>query len=187
MKPISQIFELVVEHIPGFPYPGDMSHYMNLENHWYNKYDGDLKKTIKKISQIKQSMVHKLIFEDLMVYANNKVNKINTIDKYFKKKNKSNNINKNYKLNNIIKKNKKSKNKLQTSSKNNINIIKNTNNINCNNNLNNNYNSENEIIKKNNKKGESNLLKITQSNKSKNVYIKKQKQTKLDTFLITKK
>ena len=85
MKPISQIFELVVEHIPGFPYPGDMSHYMNLENHWYNKYDGDLKKTIKKVSQMKQLMVHKLIFNDLIIYANNKVNKINTIDKYLKK------------------------------------------------------------------------------------------------------
>ena len=154
MKPISQIFELVVEHIPGFPYPGDMSHYMNLENHWYNKYDGDLKKTIKKVSQMKQLMVHKLIFNDLIIYANNKVNKINTIDKYLKKveifkESKLKKLNEKDKLNKSNKSNKSNnkttreyKNKLTSDS-----IIQNTNVIN-----NTNNNIKNQNIKKIKKK-----------------------------------
>lgn len=80
MKPVSQIFELVVEKIPGYQY--DSSYLMNLENKYYNKYDGDLKKTIKKVSDEKQKIIKKLVFNDILTYTHNKIHKINTMDKY---------------------------------------------------------------------------------------------------------
>ena len=224
MKPISQIFELVVEYIPGFPYPGDISHYMNLENHWYNKYDGDLKKTIKKVSQMKQKMVQKLIFDKLITYANNKVNKVNTIFNYYKviEKNKNNikielnsNIPNNITNNNITnnnpdenitklksKKKKKSlnnskvlnkKNKnsneyndnqnniINDNSLNNINDTNsNTNDSNSNKKINDDINSENNHKKKNKKKVETDLLKISNSKKDLDIYVKKERQTKIN-------
>ena len=45
------------------------------------KTEGD---TEKKIRQLKASMVQKLIFQPLIDYANSKVNKVNTIDNWFK-------------------------------------------------------------------------------------------------------
>ena len=82
MKPVSQIFELIVEKLPNFPY--GQGYYNEIENIWYNKYLGDKIKTEKKIRQLKALMVQKLIFQSLIDYANSKINKINTIDKWFK-------------------------------------------------------------------------------------------------------
>jgi hypothetical protein len=45
---------------------------------------GDQVKTDKKIRQLKGLMVQKLIFQPLIDYANSKVNKVNTIDKWIK-------------------------------------------------------------------------------------------------------
>lgn len=83
MKPISQILELVVEHLPGYPYRNDPDYFTNLENMYFNKYNGDLKKTAKKVSQIKQDLVQKLVFQPLIDYAIRKVNKVTTLDKWF--------------------------------------------------------------------------------------------------------
>ena len=82
IKPISQIFELIVEKLPNFPY--GKGYYQEIENVWYNKYLGDQIKTDKKIKQLKGQMVKKLIFQPLIDYANSKVNKVNTIDKWLK-------------------------------------------------------------------------------------------------------
>lgn len=85
MKPVSQIFELVVDQIPGYPYPGDNGeHFYNLENIYYNKFKGDLKKTAKKISDLKQNMIHKIVFGDLINYAINKYTGQKTIIDMFK-------------------------------------------------------------------------------------------------------
>jgi DNA polymerase elongation subunit (family B) len=84
VKPISQIFELIVEKIPMFPY--GKGYYDELFNIWYNKYNGDIEKTEKKIKQLKSLMVKKLIFQPLIDYANSKVNKVTTIDNWFKPK-----------------------------------------------------------------------------------------------------
>jgi DNA polymerase delta subunit 1 len=78
MKPVSQIFELIVEKLPSFPY--GKGYYDELENIWYNKYGGDEVKTEKKIKQLKAKMVKKLIFQQLIDYAESKVNKIKTLD-----------------------------------------------------------------------------------------------------------
>jgi hypothetical protein len=82
MKPVSQIFELIVEKLPMFQH--GKGYYEELENIWYNKYLGDQVKTDKKIRQLKALMVQKLIFQPLIDYSNSKVNKINTIDNWFK-------------------------------------------------------------------------------------------------------
>ena len=82
MKPVSQIFELIVEKLPMFPY--GKGYYQEMENIWYNKYLGNQIKTDKKIKQLKSQMVQKLIFQSLVDYANSKVNKLNTIDKWLK-------------------------------------------------------------------------------------------------------
>ena len=95
MKPVSQIFELVVEHIPGYKFSNHPEYFNNLEQHYYQKYDGDLKKTQKKISQLKINMIKELIFEPLIQEAIIKFKKINTLDKYIhidKKEDKTTNI-----------------------------------------------------------------------------------------------
>ena len=83
MKPVSQIFELVVEHIPGYKHSKNPNYFNNLEQHYYQKYKGDLKKTQKKISQLKINMIKELIFQPLIQEAINKFNNINTLDNYF--------------------------------------------------------------------------------------------------------
>ena len=82
MKPVSQIFELIVEKLPMFPY--GTGYYQEMENIWYNKYLGNQIKTDKKIRQLKALMVQKLIFQPLIDYAQSRVNKVNTIDKWLK-------------------------------------------------------------------------------------------------------
>ena len=82
MKPVSQIFELIVEKLPMFPH--GKGYYKEIENIWYNKYGGDKEKTDNKIKKLKALMVQKLIFQPLVDYANSKVNKVNTIDKWIK-------------------------------------------------------------------------------------------------------
>ena len=78
LKPICQIFELVVENMEGFPYHQD--HFDNLYDVYFDKYKSDKKKTEKKISELKQKLVAKLIFEEFMVKATNIQNKVNTLD-----------------------------------------------------------------------------------------------------------
>ena len=78
LKPICQIFELVVESMEGFPYHPD--HFNNLYYIYLDKYKGDKKKTEKKISDEKQKVVAKLIFEPFMIEAINIQNDVNTLD-----------------------------------------------------------------------------------------------------------
>ena len=78
LKPICQIFELVVENMKGYPYHAN--HFENLWDIYYEKYKYDKKKTDKKISEEKQKVVAKLIFKEYMIQAHNKQNKVNTLD-----------------------------------------------------------------------------------------------------------
>jgi DNA polymerase elongation subunit (family B) len=94
MKPVSQIFELVVEMLPGFPYQKmGKQYYANMEYRFYEKFKGDLKKMEDKLREEKGKMVQKLIFGDLLQMADKKVNKINTVDNYFKPKNEKDDTN----------------------------------------------------------------------------------------------
>ncbi len=80
LKPVSQIFELVVDKLPNYPY--NYNYFEQLENVYYNKYKGDLKKTSNKISELKQKLIKKLIFDVVINHASNKLNNINTLDKW---------------------------------------------------------------------------------------------------------
>ena len=90
MKPISQLFELVVERLPKFPY--GRGYYEEIYNIWYNKYSEKYKdephhiepKTEKKVKDLKAKMVQKLIFQPLIEYAQMKVSNTRTIDQWFK-------------------------------------------------------------------------------------------------------
>lgn len=90
MKPVSQLFELVVERLPNFPY--GRGYYEEIYNIWYNKNSEKYKaephkielKTEKKIKELKAKMVQKLIFQPLIEYAQIKANNSRTIDEWFK-------------------------------------------------------------------------------------------------------
>lgn len=129
MKPVSQIFELVVEQLPGFPYPNlGKQYFYDMEYKYYEKYEGDIIKLEKKMREEKSAMVQKLIFMDLIQKAIQKINKINTLDKYFNNKNISDKIND--EINDKIKEDKNNKD----------------------NNINNIFNNNEQIKKKKNKK-----------------------------------
>jgi hypothetical protein len=90
MKPVSQLFELVVEKLPNFPY--GRGYYEEIYNIWYNKYSEKYKdephhiepKTEKKIKELKAKMVQKLVFQPLIEYAQMKTSNARTIDEWFK-------------------------------------------------------------------------------------------------------
>ena len=81
MKPICQVFELVVETMKGYPYHA--TYFDEKYETYYHKYNGDVKKTEKKISELKQQVVAKLLFEPFLVESYNKQNNITTLDKWF--------------------------------------------------------------------------------------------------------
>jgi len=89
MKPVSQLFELVVERLPNFPY--GRGYYEEMYNIWYNKYSEKYKdephhiepKTEKKIKELKAKMVQKLVFQPLIEYAQMKISNTKTIDEWF--------------------------------------------------------------------------------------------------------
>ncbi len=82
MKPVSQILELDLENIPEYPYRNDPAYYLNLENYYYNKYEGDLKKTAKKVSALRQELVHKLVFQPLIDYCHQKHSGIRSLESW---------------------------------------------------------------------------------------------------------
>jgi DNA polymerase elongation subunit (family B) len=96
MKPVSQIFELVLEFLPGYKLGMNKEYWSHIENKYYYKFDGDLKKTYKKVSEEKQKMVHSLIFDDVIHYARKKIEGFKTIEDFFivnKKKEKKKELN----------------------------------------------------------------------------------------------
>ena len=82
MKPVSQILELDLENIPGYPYRNDPAYYINMENYYYNKFEGDLKKTAKKVSTLRQELVHKLVFEPLLIYCRQKASGARSLESW---------------------------------------------------------------------------------------------------------
>ena len=82
MKPVSQILELDLENIPGYPYRNDPAYYINMENYYYNKFEGDLKKTAKKVSAMRQELVHKLVFEPLLIYCRQKASGVRSLESW---------------------------------------------------------------------------------------------------------
>ena len=80
LKPICQVFELVVEGLEGYPYY--RGYFDDLYQQYYEKYDYDIKKTDKKISDLKQKVVEKLLFEPYLVKAKNAQNGLQQLDSW---------------------------------------------------------------------------------------------------------
>ena len=63
MYPVSQIFELVVELLPGFPFiKYGKQYYYDMGYRMYEKFKGDIKKTEDKVCEEKGKMVKKNYF-----------------------------------------------------------------------------------------------------------------------------
>ena len=82
MKPVSQILELDIENIPGYPHIHNPAYFLNQENHYYNKFDGDLKKTAKKVSALRQELVQKMVFQPLIDYCRQKQSGMRTLESW---------------------------------------------------------------------------------------------------------
>ena len=83
MKPVGQIYSLIVETLPGFN-KGD-GYYKRRYQYYYNKFNKDEKKTIDKINDEKMADVEKLVFGDVLRKANNRKTKSREITDFFKK------------------------------------------------------------------------------------------------------
>lgn len=70
MKPISQIFELVVTELKDYPY--DKDYFNRLTVKYWDKFEGDIKKVSDKISELKQKVVSKILFHDILMRIKNK-------------------------------------------------------------------------------------------------------------------
>ena len=83
MKPVGQIYSLIVETLPGFN-KGN-GYYKRRYKYYFNKYNKDEKKTIDKINDEKMADVEKLVFGDVLRKANNRKTKSREITDFFKK------------------------------------------------------------------------------------------------------
>jgi len=85
MKPVGQIFSLIVETLPGFSKSNE--YFKTRHKYYYNKYDQDEKKTINKVTDEKMIEVSKLVFGEILRKANNARTKSREITDFFKIKN----------------------------------------------------------------------------------------------------
>lgn len=82
IKPISQIFELVVRQIRGYPY--HTTYLEDLRAQYMEKYKGDVEKVAEKVSEKKQAIVYKLVFHDILMEAKNLKGGMSGINTWFK-------------------------------------------------------------------------------------------------------
>ena len=81
MKPVSQIFALVIDQIPEFRKEKD--YYQKMEKSLIDK-NIDLEKRSIKIKTDKQRQTENIIFYDIRRFSENKKNNTNEITKWFK-------------------------------------------------------------------------------------------------------
>lgn len=82
MKPVGQIFSLIVEQLPGFNKGAD--YFKTRYKYYYNKYDHDERKTINKVNDEKMDEVCNLIFGEILRKAENARTKTREITDFFK-------------------------------------------------------------------------------------------------------
>ena len=80
MKPVSQIFALVIEQIPG--YKKEKNHYQKMETSLIDK-GLSLENRTDRIRKERQKEAENIIFYDIRRFSENKMNKTNEITKYF--------------------------------------------------------------------------------------------------------
>ena len=82
MKPVGQIFSLIVEQLPGFNKGKD--YFKTRYKYYYNKYDHDERKTLNKVNDEKMDEVCNLIFGEILRKAENARTKTREITDFFK-------------------------------------------------------------------------------------------------------
>ena len=82
LKPVGQIYSLIVETLPGFNKSQD--YYKERYKYFYNKYKQDEKKTIDKVNSEKMDDVSKIIFGETLRKATNARTKTREITDFFK-------------------------------------------------------------------------------------------------------
>jgi DNA polymerase elongation subunit (family B) len=83
MKPVQQLFALVLEKIPGFKRRQEaFKDRIELET---NKIGAENREALqKKITDLRQKEVKVLLFDEFLIQANNAINKNQSIKKFFK-------------------------------------------------------------------------------------------------------
>jgi hypothetical protein len=85
MKPVTQIFSLLLEQMSDFK--GTIkSNYKREYNKIQNKYSDDDKKLKEKITKLRDGIVKKLIFENSLRVSDNSKKGLRTINSFFKVK-----------------------------------------------------------------------------------------------------
>ena len=82
MKPVTQIYSLIVEQLNGFKYEKD--YFDKKYKYLLKKNEGDVKKTQNKIDDLKFKEASNIIFEDVMRVSTNRKNNSRTITEFFK-------------------------------------------------------------------------------------------------------
>ena len=80
LKPVTQIFGLSLEQIPG--YNGDLSEFDRMYNE-YLKEGRTINESIKRVLEKKRKVAEKLLFSDILRRLENKRMNNNEITKYF--------------------------------------------------------------------------------------------------------
>jgi DNA polymerase elongation subunit (family B) len=83
MKPVSQIYELIVDKLEGYN-KGD-NYFHNTYFRLLDKFDGNELKARTKVSKLKQAEVKKLLFSDIIIKFINKQEGYGTIDDFWEK------------------------------------------------------------------------------------------------------
>ena len=91
LKPVTQVFSLILKDIPMFRKKNMINEYVRKENNIKNKYVDDKgkkdeKKIEKKITELRNKYVKQLIFETSLRKANNSKKNQHSIMSFFKKK-----------------------------------------------------------------------------------------------------
>lgn len=82
MKPVCQIYNLILETLDGYNLKQD--HYKLKYNSLLEKNNGDKEKTQRKIDNLRSTQTSQIIFGETLRKAENKKNKVKEITNYFK-------------------------------------------------------------------------------------------------------
>jgi CHAD domain-containing protein len=83
MKPVSQIYALVLEDMPGYKKGRD--YFEKMEQKLFTEKDGDMKKVKDRLGDLRETEVQEIIFKPFLIKLQNKRNKNREITDWFKK------------------------------------------------------------------------------------------------------
>lgn len=83
MKPVSQIYALVLENMPGYKKGKD--YFEKMEQKLIDEKNGDMKKVKDRLGDLREAEVQEIIFKPFLIKLQNKKNKNREITDWFKK------------------------------------------------------------------------------------------------------